>query len=74
MRPASLTLPIAILYREQLFGSVSPNAKNDKGAQPVLFQPNIEMDTVDPDISVVLFAQVAIEIRRTLTPILLSVA
>src|SRR6202140_640811 len=49
--PALGTLPVAILDREQLLLAVGPRADHDQGAEPVVFEPDIEVHPVDPDVT-----------------------
>src|ERR1700674_5329410 len=57
--PALGTLPVAILDREQLLLAVGPRADHDQGAEPIVFEPNVEVHPVDPDVNVLAAREVA---------------
>src|SRR5439155_24207745 len=48
VRPAFLRLPVAVADRDQLLGPVQAHAHHDQDTQPVLLEPDAEMDSVNP--------------------------
>src|ERR1700687_1376838 len=57
--PALGALPAAIFARQQLLLAVGPRADHNQGAEPVVFEPNVEVHSVDPHINVLAPGQIA---------------
>src|SRR5229473_3397624 len=57
--PALGALPVAIFDRQQLLLAVGPRADHNQGAEPVVFEPNVEVHSVDPHINVLAPGQIA---------------
>ena len=58
-QPALGALPIPILDGDHLLRAVRPRPDHDQGAQPVVFEADVEVDPVRPDVDVVPVRQVA---------------
>ena len=52
-----------ILERDELLRPVGPHPNHHQGAEPVVFEPDVEVDAVDPHIHVVPVGQVALPER-----------
>src|SRR5438105_11232903 len=53
-------LPIAVADRYQLLAAIGAHTYKHQAAQPLVFQTNVEMDSVGPQVHVVDLAQVAL--------------
>src|ERR1700719_4493110 len=57
--PALGALPVAVLDREQLLLAVGPRPDHDQRTEPVLFEPDVEVHSIDPHVNVLAAREVA---------------
>ena len=57
-RPAVGALAVAVLQGHELLGPIGPYADDHQRTEPVVLEPDVEMDAVDPHIHVVAVGQV----------------